>query len=417
MLMVLLGCAIVAVASRSQAGRAALNVADYKLRSAWWSLAGKPEFDPAQTGSVVGAVRDAQGQPIAAALVLVATADGRVFSAHSDDRGHYRIDGVPPGRYVPMAAAWGYDEQNGPAVQVRGGQQLPDVDFALAAHVPSPAQPTDLRVGRPQQAASNFPEPLVATRIPFTFTLDGLTIDTGQIYLPARPASEPLPLLFIVYPSRPLNWDAASVGLTRDGFTVLAVGPDGDRGLDMAGHSRDLRAAMQLWVEGKLPVAPPDDNWLLLSGSFGSLIVFPAWQDLPARPPRVVDIGGVGDAFLGVQALYSQELEIPPPYDTAVAALGRPDRDPAFFYQFSPALFADHLPPMFVVHMLNDPVIPHNQATALIDALEAAGVPHDTLLYEDTTHYLDAYNPTPATRMVFERVLDYAYSGNDAADQ
>jgi hypothetical protein len=36
-----------------------------------------------------------------------------------------------------------------------------------------------------------------------------------------------------------------------------------------------------------------------------------------------------------------------------------------------------------------------------------AGIPHELLLYTDTTHYLDAYNPTPGTELVYERVLDY----------
>ena len=34
-------------------------------------------------------------------------------------------------------------------------------------------------------------------------------------------------------------------------------------------------------------------------------------------------------------------------------------------------------------------------------------MPHELLLYEDTTHYLDAYNPTPGTHLVYERVLQY----------
>jgi dipeptidyl aminopeptidase/acylaminoacyl peptidase len=116
----------------------------------------------------------------------------------------------------------------------------------------------------------------------------------------------------------------------------------------------------------------------------------------------------VSDAFLGVQSLYSQDLAIPPPYDTAIAALGRPDRDPAFFFAYSPVLFADRLPPTLIVHTYADEVIPYNQATALDQAMTAAGVPHDLLLYEDTTHYLDAYRPTQATHMVYERIVAFA---------
>ena len=391
------------------------NVAEYQIRKTFPPVFIWQEGGQSPAGALRGTVTDEAGNPLPGALVLVSTVRGQTVTTKTDEAGTYELENVPAGRVTPMAAAWGYDAVNGAPVRVGSSQVVTGVDFVLPDRLPAPVTPTNLLIGQPLRAPSNFPEPTVATRIPFTFTLDGVTVDTGQIYLPADlpaeslgPVSDRAPILFIVYPSRPLNWDAASVGLTRDGFTVLAVGPDGDRGLDMDGHIRDLRAAMQLWVDGKLPIEPPDDNWVLLSGSFGSLIVFPALQDLPVQPPRIVDIGGVSDAFLGVQALYSDQLEIPPPYDSAVAALGRPDRDPAFFYQFSPALYAEHLPPTLVVHMLNDPVIPHNQALALIDALEAAGVPHETLLYEDTTHYLDAYNPTPATGTVFEHVLDYA---------
>jgi acetyl esterase/lipase len=212
----------------------------------------------------------------------------------------------------------------------------------------------------------------------------------------------------IVYPSRPLNWDAASVALTRDGNVVLAVGPDQDRGLDMDAHVRDFRAAFQLWLQEQLPpLEAPDGDWALMSGSFGSLILFRALPDLPVVPPVIVDVGGVSDAFLGVQALYGEELRIPAPYDSAIAALGRPDRDPAFFFDYSPVFYAGHLPPMFIIHTTNDEVIPYNQAEVMAEAMAEAGTPHELLLYTDTTHYLDAYNPTPGTELVYEKVLNY----------
>lgn len=404
-LLALLACATLLTGCGAVDAAALRNVVEYQVRRIFPPLLVYRTL-PAPA-SLSGVVQDEAGQPIADAVVLVSTVRGETSTTRTDSAGRYLLPGVTPGRAVPMAAAWGYEAVNHLPLRVRSGEVTPGVDFVLPARRSAPVQPVDLRIGPTVQAPSDFPEPMTASRTPFTFTLDGVTIDVGQIYQPAEPPAQPLPTLFIVYPSRPLNWNAASVGLTRDGFTVLAVGPDSDRGLDMEGHQRDLRAAVQLWVNGELPIAPPDNDWALLSGSFGSLILFPTLHELPVQPSRLVDIGGVSDAFLGVQALYSEELEIPPPYDSAVAALGRPDRDPAFFYPFSPALYAEHLPPTFVVHMLNDPVIPHNQATALLEALAAAGVPHEALLYEDTTHYLDAYNPTPATGTVFERVLEY----------
>lgn len=396
-----------AIAASTPEGRALRNVAGYQLRKAWWARVGAPELDPDRLGSLSGVVVNHQGKPIADAEVLVATVRGEKFQARSDANGLYRIENVPAGRYVPMAGAWGFDTANGRPVRVRAQRERSGVDFALSPHVPAPVEPADLHIGQPRQESSNFPEPMVATRIPFSFTLDGVTIDNGQIYLPAA-TTDRAPTLVIIYPSHPLNWNAASVALTRNGNPILAVGPDGDRGLDMAGHVRDYRAALRLWQDGLLtPLGTPGDDWVAMSGSFSSLILFPALRDLERMPPAIVSVGAVSDAFLGVQALYDANLAIPPPYDSAVAAMGRPDKDPAFFYGFSPVYFADKLPPIFVVHTYDDEVIPYNQAEAFDRALNAAGVPHELLLYEDTTHYLDAYDPTPGTHLVYERVLSF----------
>lgn len=400
------------VAARTPQGTALVNIVDYRLRLVWWSLTGGPTYDPSRTGSLAGTVRDAAGAPLADAVALVSSVRGEVYQARTDDEGRFRIDGVPAGTYVPLAAAWGYQAVNGPEVRVSAGRELRFADFSLPPYVSTPVEPQNIQVGPPQQSSSQFPTPMVVTRIPFTFTLDGVEVNGGQVYLPAG-TEPPRFVLFIVYPSAPLNWDAASVALTRDGDAIVAIGPDGDRGLDMDGHTRDMRAAFQLWHTGQLDTdqanlsqLAADQRWVLMSGSFGSFILFRALRDLPPVP-AIVNVGGVSDAFLGIQSLYSTELKIPPPYDNAVAALGRPDRDPAFFFDFSPIFYVTHLPPMFVVHSYGDEVIPYNQSEALDATLTAADMPHEVFLYEDTTHYLDAYNPTPATFEVFERTLAF----------
>jgi len=410
--LMLMGLALLILFARIPQGDAFLNVAEYRLRLAWWSLVGGPQYDPARTGGLSGAIYATDGEPLADAIALVASVRGQVYQARSDGRGRYWIDGVPPGRYVPLAAAWGYQETASEPIQISTGRLTRDVNFVLAPYRPAPVEPSDLRIGVLEEAASDFPTPMVASRFPFTFDVDGLTVDGGQLYLPPD-ASAPLPTLFMVYPSAPLNWDATSVALTRDGFAVLAVGPDADRGLDIEGHVRNLRAAFQLWQEDRIrppgSVTSPADRerWVMMSGSFGSLVMFRALRDL-GSVPALVNVGGVSDAFLAVNSLYSEDLAIPPPYDTAIAALGRPDLDPAFFFAYSPVFFAERLPPTLIVHTYADEVIPYNQATVLDAAMAAAGVPHDLLLYDDTTHYLDAYNPTPATHTVYECVVAFA---------
>jgi hypothetical protein len=410
------------------------NVAEYQIRKTFPPLL--VYRTPPAPASISGVVLDEAGQPIADAVVLVSTVRGEAVHTRSDGAGRYRLDGITPGRVTPMAGAWGFYAVNGPALRLSPGPFQDGVDFTLPARRPQPVQPVDLAIGQPVQESSQFPEPMTAMRIPFSFTLDGVRIDNGQIYLPAGQARSETglsnevdaqarseignhpggaglsdggaPILVIIYPSHPLNWNAAAVALTRDGNPVLALGPHSSGGLDIDQHARNYRAALQLWQSGQLtPLGQPGNDWAAMSGSFSSLIMFKALQDLPAMPPAIVAVGGVSDAFLGVEALYDADLAIPAPYDSAVAALGRPDRDPAFFYGFSPVFYADKLPPTLVVHTTNDEVIPSNQAEALAAALDAAGVPHELLLYEDTTHYLDAYNPTPATHRVYERVLAY----------
>jgi hypothetical protein len=148
----LLICLTLALVSRTQQGRAFRNVAEYRLRVIWWSLVGGPEYDPTQTGSLAGVVQDTDGAPLADAVVLVATVRGQVYQARGDHRGRYHIEGIPPGRYVPLAAAWGYEETTQEPVQVVAGRAQRNLDFVLPPYRPAPVAPTDLQIGPPQQA-------------------------------------------------------------------------------------------------------------------------------------------------------------------------------------------------------------------------------------------------------------------------
>ena len=166
------------------------NVVEYQVRKTF-----PPVLiyrDPPTPGSLAGVIRDDAGNPLPGAVALVSTVRGQVYQSRSDAQGLYRIDGLPPGRYVPMAGAPGYDAINGSQVQVKPGQSQTGIDFLLPAHQPKPVEPAGLIIGRPSEESSQFPEPMVATRIPFTFTLDGVTIDNSQIYLPSRSGRPPI---------------------------------------------------------------------------------------------------------------------------------------------------------------------------------------------------------------------------------
>jgi hypothetical protein len=415
MLLIAVAAALL-LASRSPTGRAAYNVAEYRLRALWTGWFGERRTAEPLAGALSGVVRDGEGNPVPDALVLVASVRGQAYHALSDEAGAYLIEGVPSGRYVPIASKWGYDDSvyggargERTAVTVRPAQLQSGIDLTLTEHdLWSPVVDEPFIAGPPQTGAALFPAEVYASRVPITFTNDGLVITTTLVYEPLREEStEPLPVLLASYPSEPLNWDRVSVAIANEGFVVVASGPSPHRGLDIPGMARDFLQTVAYVRSGQLtPHADPErEGWL--SGSFSSVILYQALREEPGGVDALVVVGGISDALLGVQALYDEELEIPEKYATAIAALGRADRYPEVYLGYSPAFHAAHLPPTFVVHTTADEVIPPNQAQRFADALAAAGVVHELFLYEDTTHYLDQVNVTPDTAELYRRLTAF----------
>ncbi len=389
---------------------AAYHVAEYRLRRWWWDRVGMPQR--LGEGSLSGWVTDEDNQPVAGALVLVATVTGETYSTRSAADGYYVLSGIPGGTYRPVAAAWGYELPNhskGPNAgpRLRIGEKPQRFDARLRPHTPPPLtlDPGQVDVGPAVAVVSDFPAPANAVRYAITVTTPSAVLDGSLLYTPAA-GDGPWPLLVIAFPNTALNWEKATVQFAAAGYVVLAIAPDSERGLDLDAHAADARLLIAYAQHGLLSPAIASPDFVLLTGSFGSLYGYRALPDLE-NLQAMVDIGGVSDAFLGVQALYSSELAIPPPYDMAVASMGRPDNDPGYFLAYSPAFWAEHLPPTLIIHAYEDEIIPYNQAERLDAAMTAAGVPHETYLYHATTHYLDPRDPTPAAVAVFDRVLAF----------
>jgi dipeptidyl aminopeptidase/acylaminoacyl peptidase len=171
--------------------------------------------------------------------------------------------------------------------------------------------------------------------------------------------------------------------------------------------ARDLLQTVAYLRSGTLTPHADTQREGWLSGSFSSVIQYQALREDPGGVDALVVVGGISDALVGVQALYSEQLEIPPKYETAIAALGRADRYPEVYLGYSPAFEAEHMPPTFVVHTTADEVIPPNQAVRFAEALDSAGVTHELFLYEDTTHYLDQVNVTPDTAELYRRLTAF----------
>jgi dipeptidyl aminopeptidase/acylaminoacyl peptidase len=397
-------------ASRTRLGRAAWNVVVYRVRATWrgWF---EGEGSSAGSGAIAGTVRVLDRTPLPGATVLVSTATGVVHQAETDSHGRYQIDDVPPGRYVVVASKWEYENdvyregaEERTAISVRADRLTAGIDIQLAAREPwQPVLDEPPVLGLPETAYALFPAEVSAQRTPITYTSEGMVITGTMLYQPMV-ITQPLPVFVAIYPAPPLNWDRASVAFASQGYVLLAVGPNTRRGLDTDGMGRDVLKIVAYLQQGALTPHADIERQGWLAGSFGSLIFYQILLREPGGIDALMLVGGISDAFLGVQALYETELYIPLEYRAAIAALEPPHRYPDFYRDHSLIFDAEHLPPTMAVHTKGDEVIPYNQSLRLAEALTDAGVTHELFLYEDTTHYLDQVNITPDTAELYWRL-------------
>ncbi len=387
--------------------QALYNVAEYKVITQWESWFGYREPDPDRTGSFEGTVWDTEGQPLPGATVLVATRRGVTYATGTDAQGHYRIEGVPEGKYVPIAACWGYNETALKPIKIKSGQHRSGVDFAMPRTPPLPIATDDsLQIGEPERVWTSFPESAYATRREFSFENDGYVITGCMVYEPVEKQG-PFPTLVMLYPGPALKWEGASIPFVAQGYVVMGLGPLEERGKDVEGHMRDALKALAFLKERQLSGQADTTRMGVLGGSFSSLILFRVLRhtdDFAAA----VSVGGVSDVFLALYDTHHQEGYQPqPPFDRILMSLGRPNHHPQNYLPHSAVFYAADLPPLCLVHGLQDTTVLADQAIRLADQLEALGKPCELHLYPGTAHYPGVEDPTPETADMFEKILGF----------
>jgi dipeptidyl aminopeptidase/acylaminoacyl peptidase len=401
------------------------NVAGYLVARQLGSFDRPPSDQP--PGAVEGRVLHG-GAPVAGAAVVIAERTGRPHAARTDADGRYRIDGLPPGQYVPAAVAAGYDEAvprddqgRAQVVTVSPGAAVAAPAIQLEPHQPAPLpaplpEAVALRATASYTATALFPPGAAASVQAFEFTRDGVLNSNLRVYLPLESAAEEqLPLLFIVYPGWVDGWEPVSVAMAAQGFAVVAISPAAAWGTDIDAHVLDARVALRLAVDGLLGPHIDAERAVALGGSFSSAILHRLLRDEGERFAAWVTAGGIGDAFAAAEEFYAGRIEMPAQYEYLVPSLGAPNLFPLNFLRYSPLYTADQLPPSFIIHTAADRILPLSQATALEAALAAAGVPVETFYYEDVSHYLQVdENMTDAGREMFWRIVNFARRWMDA---
>ncbi len=420
---------ILALAALSAcAPRPELNAAGYLFQR--WQAEGAvarfgPEAEatpvPQLPGGVTGRVT-AGGVPVPGVSVVLAQADGTPFSGVTDAQGVYRIEGVPPGRYVPAAVGPGYAETVmqdgwglGRLVTVISGQTTdlpvlamrPDVAPALPE---DPAAAFNLQAGETYTATAAFPAGAAATVQTFSFRRDGVIIDSLRLYLPLDLApNAKLPLLFAVYPGVIDGWEPVSVAYASQGFALVAISPAAAWKVDIDQHTLDARIALHLARSGAFGPHITDSPAVALGGSFSSAVLHRLLRAEGEQFAAWVTVGGISNAFTGAADFYAGRLAIPEQYALVIPALGPADLYPAQFLRYSPVYTAGELPATLIIHTGADTIIPISQAYELEAALGTAGVPVEGFYYEDVSHYLQiGENMTDTGAQMFLLILDFA---------
>ena len=383
------------------------NTLQYHLLQAWWSVA--PAQSPDAPGALAGVVRDPTGAPIAGARVLVAAHDGTAWSAESDSTGTYRIEGIPPARYAPVAGAAGFENValrriGGLRTVVEaGGTTGLDVTLEHAGEPPiAPAE--NFRLDPPRTLTIPKPLPATAEERVIHFEVAGRPNQTSLYYTPVGGA-ERLPTLLAVYPGPADTWAQVSLPLAQAGYAVIAVGPA--YALDLEPDIDDLRRVLLALDSGAFPRADPA-RVAALGGSYSSAHVFRLLQRYPSSIDAMLLLGAPTDLF-ELRRLFEDGSFFPPfGLDKALIALGLPDRNPEIYWRYSPLYHArNYNVPIMLIHSKVDEVVPFTQSERLAGELQRLGKPYQLHILEGMGHYLLEPERTPAIDDLFRITTEF----------
>ncbi|RPI50846.1 MAG: hypothetical protein EHM56_10330, partial [Chloroflexi bacterium] len=367
-------------------------------------------------GSIAGIIRDGQGQPVAGAEALVASPLGDVYSAESGPDGLYVLADVPPGRYVPVAGRRGYGDALPrtclaglcwkDAVAVRPGSQAPGPDLELKPLNPLEIAVNDsLVVSATTEVESTAPLPGRARRTNFSFERAGLRVNDCWLYEPVteEQGEGSLPTLLLILPGPVLGWEIIPVPFAAQGFSVLACYPL--RGIDIDGDAADLLTALEYVRQGRVPSAADTGRLGLIAASFTSLHAYRLLA-LTDQVDVALLLGGMSDGFAFRHDIEAGTAHAREPFDMIIIGLGLPNSSPELYYKYSAMYHLEGLPPLCLLHGIDDELVPFNQSVLLADELERRGMPHEFYSYEGLQHYFSTKADDATTQQMFRDSLD-----------
>ncbi len=386
------------------------NVAHYQAVEA---LGGPKVRSDEPPGRLAGTVQNTQGQPVADALALVASPLGDTYTAATDAEGRYQIDGLPPGRYVPVAGERGYDDALPQtclaglcfkdAVTIRSDRQALAPDLTLTPiHPPDVVVDDSLVVSPTVEVQVGPPFPSGALRTSFAFERAGLWVNDCHLYEPVDEQGA-LPTLLLVLPGPVHTWEIVPVPFAAEGFSVLACYPL--RGIDIDEDAADLLTALEYVRRGRVPSRADAERLGLIGASFTSIHAYRLLA-LTGEFDVSLVLGGMADGFAFRHDVETGTAHARPPFDQVLMALGFPNTSPELYFRYSVIYHLEGLPPLCLLHGVDDELSPFSQSVQLADALERRGLPYEFYAYEGLKHYFSTSAEDATTQQMMQDSLD-----------
>jgi hypothetical protein len=412
-LVILAGLALAALVwfaySRDAEITALRNVVHYQVVQ--WLGGAEVRLDEAP-GQIVGQLLDAVGEPVTGATVLVASRLGHTYTTTSDAEGAYEIDGVPPGRYVPVAGKRGYDDALPQAclaglcfkdaVTVRPGEEARSPDLTLHPLEPlAVVVDNSLVVSPTAEVEVGAPFPSSALRTHFTFERAGLRVNDCWLYEPLA-GDGPFPTMLLVLPGPVMGWEIVPVPFAAEGFSVLACYPL--RGIDIDEDAADLLTALEYLRQGRVPSRADNERLALVGASFTSLHTYRLLALTDQFDVSLV-LGGLADGFAFRHDVEMGTAAAREPFDQVLMALGFPNSSPELYFRYSTIYHLEGLPPLCLLHGVDDELAPFSQSVELDQELSRRGMPHEFYSYAGLKHYFSTSADNATTQQMFQDSL------------
>lgn len=364
-------------------------------------------------GSIAGAIQNSQGQPVAGAVVLVASPLGHTYIAESGADGRYLITDVPPGRYVPVAGRRGYKDALPQtclaglcfkdAVTVRPDRQALGPDLVLIPSAsPAVVVNNSLVVSPTSEVEVGAPFPSTALRTRFSFERSGLWVNDCWLYEPLD-GGGPFPTLLLVLPGPVMNWEIVPVPFAAQGFSVVACYPL--RGIDIDQDAADLLSALEYVRRGRVPSRADTERLGLIGASFTSIHAY-RLLELTDQMDVALILGGMADGFSFRHDVEVGAVHTRPPFGQVLRALGFPNRSPELYFQYSGIYHLAGFPPLCLLHGKDDELVPFSQSVQLAEELERRGHPHEFYAYEGLKHYFSTSADNATTQQMWQDSLN-----------